>query len=85
MWGIHHIDKVDLLKINCKGCEFFLNNNELKIDRIKIEYVVRGEYKIQNLLKQTQNSGFHCTMYRDSDSKNSGNIARYLYVTRIKE
>lgn len=82
----YDIDKVDLLKMDCKGCEFFMSNDELKkIDRIKIEYVAKGEYKVQNLLNQLQNSGFHCTMYRDSDSKNSSNIAGYLYGTRIKE
>ena len=32
-------------------CEFFMNDDELKkIDRIKIEYVAKGKYKIQNLL-----------------------------------
>lgn len=82
----YNITHVDLLKTDCKGCEFFLNDNELKqIDRIKIEYVARGKYKIENLLKQLQNSGFNCTMYRDSDSKNSSNIAGYLYGTRIVE
>ena len=34
---------------------------------------------IENLLKQLKQSGFKCTMYRDSDSKNSSNIAGYLY------
>ena len=82
----YNLTRVDLLKMDCKGCEFFMNNDELKqIDRIKIEYVARGEYKIKNLLKQLQNSGFHCTMYRDSDSKNSSNIAGYLYGTRVNE
>ena len=82
----YNITRIDLLKTDCKGCEFFLNDNELKqIDRIKIEYVAKGKYKIENLLKQLQNSGFNCTMYRDSDSKNSSNIAGYLYGTRIDE
>jgi len=82
----YNIAHVDLLKTDCKGCEFFLNENELaRIDRIKIEYVAKGEYKIEKLLKQLQDSGFNCTMYRDSDSKNSSNIAGYLYGTRINE
>ncbi len=82
----YKIDKVDLLKMDCKGCEFFLSDNALThVDRIKIEYVARGKYKIENLLKQLKDSGFKCTMYRDSDSKNSSNIAGYLYGTRVNE
>ena len=82
----YNIEKIDLLKMDCKGCEFFIPDDSLKyVDRIKIEYVARGKYKIENLLKQLKDSGFNCTMYRDSDSKNSSNIAGYLYGTRIEE
>jgi len=82
----YNIDKVDLLKMDCKGCEFFIPDDALKqIDRIKIEYVARGKYRVEDLLKQLKESGFKCTMYRDSDSKNSSNIAGYLYGTRIRE
>ena len=82
----YNIEKVDLLKMDCKGCEFFISDDSLKyIDRIKIEYAAKGKYKIENLLKQLKDSGFNCTMYRDSDSKNSSNIAGYLYGTRIEE
>ena len=82
----YNIDEVDLLKMDCKGCEFFIPDDALKhIKRIKIEYVARGKYKVEDLLKQLKQSGFKCTMYRDSDSKNSSNIAGYLYGTRISE
>ena len=82
----YDIKQVDLLKMDCKGCEFFIPDDALKyIKRIKIEYVARGKYKVENLLKQLKESGFKCTMYRDSDSKNSSNIAGYLYGTKDSE
>lgn len=52
-----NISSVDLLKLDCKGCEFFLNKDDLKhVKRIKIEYFSYLEsHKISalvNLLKE---------------------------------
>ena len=43
------IDHIDLLKMDCKGCEFFLSDNDLKnIDRIKLEYSIHDKkYKAE--------------------------------------
>jgi len=60
------IDHVDLLKTDCKGCEFFLTPDVLKkIDRVKIEYIAAfSKDKLENLLDTLQNSNFDVMVYR---------------------
>ena len=62
-FGIEH---VDLLKTDCKGCEFLLTTKALqKIDRIKIEYIAAfSKDKLENLLDTLQNSNFDVMVYR---------------------
>ena len=38
------IDHIDLLKMDCKECEFYLTDDDLKdVDRIKLEYTIQNE------------------------------------------
>lgn len=62
-FGIKHID---LLKMDCKGCEFNLTDNDLKIvNSVKIEYLVGGDkQKLQKLLTTLQNNNFQYIILR---------------------
>jgi FkbM family methyltransferase len=60
------IDHVDLLKTDCKGCEFFLTPDALKkIDRVKIEYITAfSKDRLTDLLDILQKSNFEFMIYR---------------------
>lgn len=60
------IGHVNLLKMDCKGCQFFLDTNSLKnVDKVKIEYGIRNkEHKLEDLTKILENSGFNYVIYR---------------------
>lgn len=62
-FGIKHID---LLKMDCKGCEFNLTDNDLKIvNSVKIEYLAGGDkQKLQKLLTTLQNNNFQYIIFR---------------------
>ena len=75
------ISHVDFLKMDCKGCEFFLTREDLKtVDRIKIEYSVkRKEFKLEQLLKVLEDANFDYKIYRTNEKNSdsyqlSGNI-----------
>lgn len=75
------IGHVNLLKMDCKGCQFFLNKNSLKnVDKVKIEYGIRNkEHKLEDLTKILKNSGFNYVIYRTNpfhriSNKIGGNI-----------
>ena len=69
------INEVELLKLDCKGCEFFLSDSVLqKIKRIKIEY--GGFHKSKNamdLIQQLKKAGFTSIIYRNSATRNISN------------
>tara|TARA_B100000029_G_scaffold375885_1_gene370366 strand:- start:1880 stop:2962 length:1083 start_codon:yes stop_codon:yes gene_type:complete len=78
------IDKIDLLKMDCKGCEFTITENELKhVQKIKIEYFkYHDEHKIQDLLKILKNAGFKYRLYKHTPFEvksftDAGNIFAY--------
>lgn len=80
------IGHIDLLKMDCKGCEFFLSDEDLKdIDRIKIEYCTHGQTnKLENLLKLLKQNGFHCMIFRNSATSRLSNIvAANIFASRI--
>lgn len=62
-FGIKHID---LLKMDCKGCEFFLKDENLDIvDRLKIEFLAYDEnHKLENLLKILEGKNFQYIIFR---------------------
>ena len=71
--GLSH---VDLLKLDCKGCEHELTEKFLKnVNRIKIEYREYGakNQKLEDLLKLLDNSGFKTMIYRHSPLDNNSN------------
>ena len=75
------INHVDLLKMDCKGCQFFLTKDSLKIvDMVKIEYGIRERnHKIDDLLELLKASDFDYVIYRTNpfhrvSNKIGGNI-----------
>lgn len=66
-----NISNVDLLKMDCKGCETFLNKDDLeKINSVKIEYFSSFESKktLQDMLDILESVGFDCVTYSVSPS-----------------
>ena len=58
------IEKVDLLKMDCKGCEFFLDDDSLKrVDTVKIEYSSFNSNKIEDLIRILQRNQFKIITY----------------------
>jgi|SaaInlStandDraft_6_1057023.scaffolds.fasta_scaffold00413_13 FkbM family methyltransferase len=60
------INKIDLLKMDCKGCEYYLNEEILKIvKQVKIEYSLEFEklYSLNELSELLTKSGFYLTMF----------------------
>tara|TARA_B110000014_G_scaffold264432_1_gene265939 strand:- start:10786 stop:11895 length:1110 start_codon:yes stop_codon:yes gene_type:complete len=60
------IEKIDLLKMDCKGCECFLKENDLtNVDSIKIEYDSEfASLKLDKLLEILEKAGFRNIIYR---------------------
>ena len=82
-FGIGHID---LLKMDCKECEFYLTDNDLKdIDRIKLEYTIQNKkFKLDDLLDLLKRNGFSCSIFRNQDiNRLSNRIAGNIYATKI--
>ena len=82
-FGINHID---LLKMDCKECEFYLTDNDLKdIDRIKLEYTIwNKKYKLEDLLDLLKRNGFKCSIFRHGDnSRLSNRIGGTIYATKV--
>lgn len=82
----YQIDHVDLLKMDCKGCEFFLTTEDLKgIDRVKIEYGIHGKKNtLENLLTLLKQNGFHCMIFRTNDTSRLSNmIGGTIFASRI--
>jgi len=79
------IKHVDLLKMDCKGCEFFLNSNALaNIDSVKIEYLAKNENKLDDLIKILNQSNFQHYIYRQNlQSRRSNNVVGYTYATKL--
>jgi FkbM family methyltransferase len=65
-----NIDQVELLKIDCKGCEFFLTDEDLlKVNIVKIEYNAKlAGQSLDKLLNIIEKSGFIYTLYKHSIS-----------------
>jgi len=62
------IDEIELLKMDCKGCEFFISEKSLgKVNQIKIEYNAKfANKKLDNILNILEKSGFNYTLYKHS-------------------
>jgi FkbM family methyltransferase len=87
-FGINHID---LLKMDCKECEFYLTDEDIKnIDRIKLEYSISSsrygneKYKLDDLLDLLKRNGFKCSIFRNGDTNRLSNrIAGNIYATKV--
>jgi FkbM family methyltransferase len=82
----YQINHIDLLKMDCKGCEFFLTNEDLKdIDRIKIEYGMHSKKNtLENLLTLLKQNGFHCMIFRTNDTSRLSNlVGGTIFASRI--
>lgn len=62
------IDNVHLLKMDCKGCEWFMTDDDLKnVASIKLEWVDwDNAHKFGDLLALLKRNGFKCISYRNS-------------------
>ena len=82
-FGINHID---LLKMDCKECEFYLTDNDLRdIDRIKLEYTIwNKKYTLNDLLELLKRNGFKYSIFRHGDnSRLSNRIGGTIYATKV--
>ena len=82
-FGIKHID---LLKMDCKECEFYLTDEDLKdIDRIKLEYTIQNKkFKLDDLLDLLKRNGYRCSIFRNGDiNRLSNRIAGNIYATKL--
>jgi FkbM family methyltransferase len=80
------INHIDLLKMDCKECEFYLTDDDLKdIDRIKLEYTIQNKkFKLDDLLDLLKRNGFKCSIFRNQDAgRLSNRIAGTIYATKI--
>lgn len=76
------ITNIELLKMDCKGCEFGLTKKVLeKVNRIKIEYKANdNSHRLVNLIKLLDDAGFKTMIYRHSPLDNNSNkIFGHIY------
>jgi len=62
-----NINHVDLLKTDCKNCEFFFNEKSLEhVDMVKIETVTKSNTgkHMEDLLSLLKRIGFDCVLYK---------------------
>ena len=61
-----NIEKIELLKMDCKGCECFLKEDDLSnVENIKIEYDSEfASLKLDELLEILETAGFRNIIYR---------------------
>lgn len=61
-----NVKNVELLKMDCKGCEFFLTHTDLtKVNIVKIEYNAKAaKQSLDKLLSVLEKSGFIYTLYK---------------------
>jgi len=82
-----NIKHVDLLKMDCKGCEIFINENVLtKIDKVKIEPSLWGTgIKWKDFLRIFEKAGFECALYQVEPSANTSfKNGHTFYGRRLK-
>jgi len=81
------IEQIDLLKMDCKGCESFLTVKSLeKVNKIKIEYSQFDKsHDLQNLLQVLENAGFENILFKhDPISRQSNLLSTTVFGQRIR-
>lgn len=84
-----NISHVDILKTDCKGCEFFLTKQDLeKVDQVKIEYEAFEitKHSLTELLKVLDDSGFEYMLYRINPTRDrfSNKVSGHLFGRKIQ-
>ena len=84
-----NIDHIDILKTDCKGCEFFLKEEDLeKVEQVKIEYesFEYTKHTLSQLTKVLDNSGFEYMLYRIDPNRDrfSNLLSGHLFGKKIK-
>lgn len=79
--GVEHID---LLKMDCKGCEFYLTSDVLtNVDSLKIEHVsMDKKHKLEDLLKILEKSDYSYLIYRHSRYTKSNKEVATIYAKK---
>lgn len=81
-----NINNIDLLKMDCKGCEFSLTEDSLRnVKKIKIEYFkVDESHHLEDLLKMLTKSGFKYRLFQyEPLTLKSLGIAGKIYAERV--
>ena len=81
----HNLEHIDLLKLDCKGGEFFLKENELNnIDTVKIEYYsLIPEHKVESLITLLKKS-FDLFIFKHTPSDTSPIMKHGNILARAK-
>lgn len=85
MFKKFNIKTVDLLKMDCKGCEFFLTSENLKnVKNIKIEYTMFDNHKIEDLTKVLKDANFKFIIYQHNPNVESLLTHGTIYATKYE-
>jgi len=82
------IPHVDILKTDCKGCEFYLKKEDLeKVDQVKIEYesFEYTKHSLTELTKVLDESGFEYMLYRINPTRDrfSNLLSGHLFGRKL--
>jgi len=82
-----NIKHVDLLKMDCKGCEFFITNNSLKkVDSVKIEFSKFQEsHNLKDLLELLEKEGFEYMTYKHDPTSHESNLIKTTIYGKKKK
>ena len=83
----YKINHVDLLKTDCKNCEFFFNEKSLEnVDMVKIETAAKNntDKRIDKLLSLLKKVGFDCALYKiDPYDYTSNSVCVHIYGKKV--
>lgn len=82
----YNISSIDLLKLDCKGCEYLVTEDDLKkVHKIKIEYYsyLQGQ-KLENLIGFLKKTGFDSIVYKHNPI-DIGSFGDRGYILAIKQ
>jgi FkbM family methyltransferase len=77
-----NINRVELLKMDCKGCEAYLTKEELSnVNKVKIEYssLFEKSHTLKDLLQVLDNAGFDFVTYSNQPTYHKS----FMYHTNI--
>ena len=81
-----NVKHIDLLKMDCKGCEFFLTEKSLEnVDTIQMQYWANGDHtKLDNLLDILKKSNFEYIIIRQNATFTSNLESATIYGKKRK-